>query len=53
MSSYKAEAGHGPAPNMPPEVMKAAKLPPKITDKYVLFFGYEGPEPENTFQQWV
>lgn len=37
---------------MPPEVMAAATLPPKVTDKYVFFFGYEGPEPENTFQQW-
>lgn len=38
---------------MPPAVMEAAKMPPKVTDKYVLFFGYEGPEPECTFQQWV
>lgn len=42
----------GPAPNMPQSVMDAAKLPAKITDKYVLFFGYELPEPASTFQQW-
>ena len=52
MSTYKPEPGHGPAPNMPPSVMHAAKLPPKVTDKYVFFFGFEGPEPENCFQQW-
>jgi len=32
--------------------MDAAKLPAKITDKYVFFFGYEIPEPASTFQQW-
>lgn len=42
----------GPAPNMPQSVMDAAKLPAKITDKYVLFFGFELPEPASTFQQW-
>ena len=37
---------------MPPAVMEAAKLPPKVTPTHVFFFGYEGPEPENTCQQW-
>lgn len=32
--------------------MRAANLPPKVTDTHVYFFGYEGPEPENCFQQW-
>lgn len=32
--------------------MKAAKLPPRVTDTHVFFFGYEGPEPECCFQQW-
>ena len=54
---------HGPTPprtyhivkltrNRPPSVLRAAKLPPKTTPTHVFFFGYEGPEPENTFQQW-
>jgi len=28
--------------NLPPELKHAAELPPKVTDKYVFFFGYEG-----------
>ena len=39
-------------PNIPVALQKAAGLPPKITDRHVFFFGYEGPEPEVCFQQW-
>ncbi|KAK5139382.1 hypothetical protein LTR04_003622 [Oleoguttula sp. CCFEE 6159] len=52
MASYKAPEGHGPAPNMPPSVVHAATLPPKITDTHVFFFGYEGEDPHVCFQQW-
>jgi len=54
MSSYIQKEAHGPAPNMPPAVMHAATPPPKVTGKYVVVFcfGFEGPEPENVFQQW-
>lgn len=38
--------------NLPPELEYAQNLPPKVTDKYVLFFGYDGPEPECSLQQW-
>ena len=56
-----ASPPHGPHPpasdpsnpySFPPQLWAAGKLPPKITEKYVLFFGYEGPEPETCFQQW-
>jgi hypothetical protein len=36
----------------PPELQYAQGLPPKVTDKYVLFFGFDGPEPECSLQQW-
>ena len=39
-------------PNLPPELQYAQDLPPKITDKFVLFFGYDRPEPECALQQW-
>ena len=39
-------------PNLPPELEHAQRLPPVITDKYVFFFGYEGPQPEVCLQQW-
>jgi ribA/ribD-fused uncharacterized protein len=39
-------------PNLPAALLKAAKLPPKVTDSHIFFFGYEGPEPEVCFQQW-
>lgn len=56
--SYQFVDGKGPRwlgdelPNLPPELAHAASLPPKITPKYVFFFGYEGPEPECCLQQW-
>lgn len=39
-------------PDLPPELQYAADLPPKVTEKYVLFFGFDRPEPECCFQQW-
>jgi hypothetical protein len=39
-------------PKLPAALLKAAKLPPKVTDSHVFFFGYEGLEPEVCFQQW-
>lgn len=39
-------------PDLPPELQYAQDLPPKVTDKYVLFFGFDGPEPECCLQQW-
>ena len=39
-------------PSLPPALQYAADLPPKVTDKYVFFFGFEGPEPECGLQQW-
>lgn len=39
-------------PSLPPELEYAQSLPPKVTEKYVLFFGFEGPEPECCLQQW-
>ena len=39
-------------PDLPPELKRAAELPPLIREKYVFFFGYEGPQPEVCFQQW-
>lgn len=38
--------------NFPPQLRAAAELPPKINDKYVFFFGYEGSDPHVCFQQW-
>lgn len=35
-----------------PTLTHAGKLPAKITDKYVFFFGYEGEQPEVCLQQW-
>jgi ribA/ribD-fused uncharacterized protein len=39
-------------PSLPPSLQYAQDLPPKITSQYVLFFGFEGPEPECCLQQW-
>ncbi|KAF2480228.1 hypothetical protein BDY17DRAFT_327201 [Neohortaea acidophila] len=39
-------------PSLPPELQYAQDLPPKVTEKYVLFFGFDGPEPECCLQQW-
>ena len=39
-------------PNLPPELEHANSLPPKVTDKFVFFFGWEGPYPEGCLQQW-
>lgn len=39
-------------PSLPPELQYAQSLPPKVTDKYVFFFGFSGPEPECCLQQW-
>ena len=39
-------------PELPPALQYAQDLPPKVTDKYVLFFGYDRPEPECCLQQW-
>ncbi len=39
-------------PSLPPELQYAQDLPPKVTDKYILFFGFDGAEPECAFQQW-
>lgn len=39
-------------PSLPPELQYAADLPPKVTDRYVFFFGFNGPEPECALQQW-
>lgn len=38
--------------SFPPALWHAAKLPPKITDERVFFFGYEGNDPHVCFQQW-
>lgn len=37
--------------NLTPDLQYAESLPPKVTDKYVFFFGYEGPHPEVCLQQ--
>ena len=58
MSLQPASDGKGPRwvgdnlPDLPPELEYAQNLPPKVTDKYVFFFGYDRPEPECTLQQW-
>lgn len=39
-------------PSLPPELQYAQDLPPKVTDTYVLFFGFDRPEPECCLQQW-
>lgn len=36
----------------PPGLAHAGRLPAKVTDKYVFFFGYEGEQPEVCLQQW-
>lgn len=36
----------------PPQLREAAKLRPKITDRYLFFFGYEGEDPHVCLQQW-
>ena len=36
----------------PPQLLEAAKLPPKVTKTHIYFFGYEGPDPHVCFQQW-
>jgi len=38
-------------PSLPPDLEYAQKLPPRVTDRYVLFFGYEDPE-LGCLQQW-
>lgn len=38
--------------NFPSRLRIAAELPPKTTDQYVFFFGYEGTDPHVCFQQW-
>ena len=38
--------------NFTPALLQAARLPVKITDKYIFFFGYEDDEPEVCLQQW-
>lgn len=35
-----------------PQLLRAGALPPKITDKYVFFFGYEGEDPHICLSQW-
>lgn len=56
--SYEITDGKGPRwigdnlPELPKELVYAQSLPPKVTNKYVLFFGFEGPEPECALQQW-
>jgi len=39
-------------PDLPTGLEHAQSLPPLVTDKYVFFFGYEGPQPEVCLQQW-
>ena len=39
-------------PNALSELEHASSLPPKITDKYVFFFGWEGSHPQVCLQQW-
>lgn len=39
-------------PSLPPELQYAQDLPPKVTDKYVFFFGFDRAEPECCLQQW-
>lgn len=57
MSSSNGD-GKGPRwlgdnlPSIPPELQYAQDLHPKVTDKYVLFFGFDGPEPGCCLQQW-
>lgn len=37
---------------IPPQLQYAQDLPPKVTDSYVFFFGYDRPEKECCLQQW-
>lgn len=56
--SWTQTDGKGPRwigddlPDLPKELQYAQDLPPKVTDKYVFFFGYDRPEPECCLQQW-
>ncbi|USW49289.1 Putative YbiA-like superfamily protein [Septoria linicola] len=56
--SWTQPDGKGPRwigdnlPDVPKKLQYAQDLPPKVTDKYVLFFGYDRPEPECALQQW-
>ncbi len=38
--------------NFPDSLLEAGRLEPKVTDKYIFFFGYEGDSPYVCFQQW-
>ena len=38
--------------NFPDSLLEAGRLEPKVTDKYIFFFGYEGESPYVCFQQW-
>jgi ribA/ribD-fused uncharacterized protein len=38
--------------NFPPQLLAAGRLPPRVTDTHVYFFGYEGSDPHVCFQQW-
>ena len=38
--------------NFPDSLIAAARLEPKVTDKHIFFFGYEGDSPYVCFQQW-
>jgi ribA/ribD-fused uncharacterized protein len=35
-----------------PQLLAAGRLPPKVTSRYVFFFGYEGSDPHVALQQW-
>lgn len=38
--------------SLPASLQYAQDLPPKVTERYVFFFGFDGPEPECALQQW-
>ncbi len=38
--------------NFPEDMVHAGKLPPRVIDTHVLFFGYEGEDPHVSLQQW-
>lgn len=56
--TWEERDGKGPRwvgdnlPDLPKELQYAQDLPPKITEKYVFFFGFDRPEPECGLQQW-
>lgn len=58
MSQTDSADGKGPRwlgdghADLPSSLTYAQHLPPVVTEKYVLFFGFEGPEPECSLQQW-